>query len=476
MAAQRKRAEGRQRQAGNMRSTRLNTPSDNAGARLGTTRQSAKTRGDGQARTLGSQQMQRGQNQQSMAGASRKTRGAQNEAGASQASPNASSTLASVRSRISPPLVIAAVVLLVVVVFAARLCTSAASITVSVNGSQYVLHGAKTMQTAIKESGLPINPGDFISLKGNILQKYEGAPFAATVNGNPTTDPAYQLHEGDVVVVSDGDDTVESYDYYEMPVPYGATVVGVGAVHSFTDGVDGVKEIRTGVVSGEEIEKQTVDPIDLACNCWDPDVGDEKIIALTFDDGPDEDHTQDILSILADNDAKATFFCLGSAVENGGAQLVLEEVEQGHQVCSHTYDNARASGESEIGKLSAEEQTEQVEKGFAVLADALGWEPTRIVRLPGDSLGEQTILNIAPLIDSEVRWTIDTGDWIYMTEDDIYDVLMSVKPGSIVRMHDGGGDHTNTVVALKRALPQLKRQGYSFVTVDELLEIARSKG
>ena len=57
-----------------------------------------------------------------------------------------------------------------------------------------------------------------------------------------------------------------------------------------------------------------------------------------------------------------------------------------------------------------------------------------------------------------------------MEEDDIYDVLMSVQPGSIVRMHDGGGDQSTTVAALKRALPKLAKEGYSFVTIDEIMK------
>ena len=85
-------------------------------------------------------------------------------------------------------------------------------------------------------------------------------------------------------------------------------------------------------------------------------------------------------------------------------------------------------------------------------------------------MSEWVALNVFDLIDAEAGWTVDTGDWIYMEEDDIYDVLMSVQPGSIVRMHDGGGDQSTTVAALKRALPKLAKEGYSFVTIDEIMK------
>ena len=96
------------------------------------------------------------------------------------------------------------------------------------------------------------------------------------------------------------------------------------------------------------------------------------------------------------------------------------------------------------------------------------------MRVGEQDMTEGTILNVAPLIDAEIGWTRDTGDWVYMTEDDIYGVLMSAKAGDVVRMHDGG-DHQNvTAAALKRALPKLKKNGFSFITIDELMAYTTS--
>lgn len=82
---------------------------------------------------------------------------------------------------------------------------------------------------------------------------------------------------------------------------------------------------------------------------------------------------------------------------------------------------------------------------------------------------EGTIPNVAPYIDAEIGWTVDTGDWVYMPEDNIYDVLMSAKAGDVVRLHDGGDHQDVTAAALKRALPKLKAKGFSFITIDELM-------
>ncbi len=70
---------------------------------------------------------------------------------------------------------------------------------------------------------------------------------------------------------------------------------------------------------------------------------------------------------------------------------------------------------------------------------------------------------------SEIGWNIDTEDWRKPGVDAIVQRLLSVKSGDVVLMHDGGGDRSQTVEALSIALPQLKAQGYKFVTIDELL-------
>lgn len=376
-------------------------------------------------------------------------------------------------ARRRPPalLVVLAAVLLVAVVALAQVCSTATPITVTVNGSQQTLRGAKNLQTAIKESGLPLNPGDLISLQGNILRRHEGNAFSATVNGEETNDAEFQLHDGDEITLADGDDIVEDYTAVEESVPYGVSIRGAGSVHTFEQGAEGVKEIRTGAISGEVVEKQTKDPTDLVETRKDVGVGNDKVIALTFDNGPSMAFTEGILDVLAENEAKATFFCVGTSVEGRGAEIVHRIAEQGCQVCSHSYNNAFTVG-GDFTQLSADEQREEVERGFQALADVLGYEPRRYVRVGDSEMGESVIANVASLIEAEIGWTLDTGDWVYMSEDEVYDVLMSAKPGDVIRMHDGGDHQDVTAAALKRALPKLKDKGFTFITIDELMAYA----
>ena len=79
------------------------------------------------------------------------------------------------------------------------------------------------------------------------------------------------------------------------------------------------------------------------------------------------------------------------------------------------------------------------------------------------------ITNLADHVTAEIGWNVDTEDWRRPGAQAIADRIMSAQPGDVVLMHDGGGDRSQTVEALKIALPQLKAQGYRFVTIDELM-------
>ena len=361
-----------------------------------------------------------------------------------------------------------AIVLIVAVVVGVQLCSAITPINVTVNGTQYELRGAKTVQTAIKASGLPINPGDLISLNGNILEKSKGDPFAATVNGQETADPNFGLLDGDVITVTDGKDIVEEYDATESKTPYSATITGVGSVHKFAPGVEGVNETRTGRVSGETVEKRVTDPQNATCTEYNLNAGQNKVVAFTFDDGPLGDQTSQVLDILKENDAKATFFVIGTEVESY-PDLVKREAAEGHQVCTHSYDHAEPVGGTDVGLMDAAGQVDEIVHGMKTITDVLGGEASRVVRMPGGNMDETMVLNLLPYVDYEIGWNIDTQDWQLPGAEAIYQQMISAQPGDIILCHDGGGDRSQTIEALRRALPYLKSKGFSFLTMDEML-------
>ena len=366
--------------------------------------------------------------------------------------------------RFSLPLLIgAAIVLLVVVVALGRFCSTAATIEVTVNGNPLSLHGAKTLETAMRESGWPVNPGDLIALDGSILKRGEGNPFHATVNGEETLDRDRSLSDGDEITLTDGTDIVEDYDVVEETIPEGTQVLGTGALCTFKEGVPKIVEHLTGRLSGAEVDRLKQAEERLTAQWHTPDVGDDKVVALTFDNGPSYEYTNQILSVLAENEVKATFFCEGVKAKSCSG-LVQREREEGHQVASNTYDY-------EVDEFTTGERlVTEVRDGFTAIEDALGEGlGERIVRFPNALLTLDMATVVADEVDAVVGWNVDSGDWLTGNADSIYDALMQVEPGEIVVLHDGGYDCSATVSALRKALPELKERGYSFITVNELL-------
>ena len=143
--------------------------------------------------------------------------------------------------------------------------------------------------------------------------------------------------------------------------------------------------------------------------------------------------------------------------------------EEGHQICSQTYDNAISAG-GDINDLDAADQIDEIEKGRAAITQALETEASRIVRVPGDGMDADTLINLRPYIDVEVGWNVDTGDDLGLEAQSIADALLEATPGDVFLLRDGGGDRSATVEALRIALPQLKKEGWQFATVDDLMK------
>ena len=91
------------------------------------------------------------------------------------------------------------------------------------------------------------------------------------------------------------------------------------------------------------------------------------------------------------------------------------------------------------------------------------------MRAPGGNFHDSIIDTLWPYVDAEIGWDVDTHDWSRPGVDSIVESLLSVEPGQVVLMHDGGGDRSQTVEALRQALPILAERGYRFVTISELL-------
>lgn len=365
------------------------------------------------------------------------------------------------------------VILLVLVAFGVGTYFVVQSLPASItlNGSSIDVGGGKTLSDALHASGIKPKPGDLVAVDGSVLEEGKGEPFHATINGETTDDINAKLTSGDVVELGDGNPVEEPSETAEATTPFAHEEEGRGPIHLIEgEGADGMKRTKTGSISGAVVEEVTQEPVNALRRNVSPDVGDEKVVALTFDDGPWPESTAAVLDVLAENGAKATFFTVGNRIDGEGVELVKRAAAEGHQICTHSYDHAAGDGKSvNLGYMKPEDQVAEVQKGYEAIEAATGTEASHVFRAPGGNYGEDVMRNVGPLVSAEIGWNIDSQDWRKPGVGAIVDQIKSAWPGAIILMHDGGGDRSQTVEALKEALPYLKSQGYRFVTMDELL-------
>jgi peptidoglycan-N-acetylglucosamine deacetylase len=189
-------------------------------------------------------------------------------------------------------------------------------------------------------------------------------------------------------------------------------------------------------------------------------------VALTFDDGPSPVYTREILALLKQYQAKATFFVIGCKVERH-PELIKALVQGGHEVGNHTFDHCR------LPKATQPARERELERTRVDL-DLLGCpQECRLIRPPYSDFDDRLACYARHTNQKLVLWSVDSGDWRGLDAGAIaYNVISQVKNGSIVIFHDSDeenrADRRPTVEALKIILPALAAQGYRMVTISEL--------
>lgn len=184
---------------------------------------------------------------------------------------------------------------------------------------------------------------------------------------------------------------------------------------------------------------------------------DRPTIAITFDDGPGK-YTEDLIRVLSENDARATFFMLGQQVKKY-PKAVEAMLKAGCELGNHSYSHKK------LTEADEDEIITQIENTNQAISDVVG-QSADVVRPPYGAADEKVKDALPyPLI----LWSVDTLDWKTKNTDSIVDhVMKNVKDGDIVLFHD---IYDTTYEAIKQLLPALKEQGYQFVTVRELAEL-----
>jgi peptidoglycan-N-acetylglucosamine deacetylase len=197
----------------------------------------------------------------------------------------------------------------------------------------------------------------------------------------------------------------------------------------------------------------------------------ERVVALTFDDGPDPTYTPEVLQLLAEYGEHGTFFLIGHKVKTY-PEVVKQTVLLGNELGNHTYSHRH------LATLTPAQFEEELNKTSTEIEHITGHIPS-LFRPPRGFYNESTVLTAHnsgyPVI--MWSWDEDTRDWQLPGVDKIVQtVLSNLHPGDIILFHDGTGNSKQTIAALRIILPRLQQQGYRSVTVSELLKMADHQG
>ncbi|MEG4534017.1 polysaccharide deacetylase family protein [Microcoleus sp. D2_18a_D3] len=187
-----------------------------------------------------------------------------------------------------------------------------------------------------------------------------------------------------------------------------------------------------------------------------------KAIALTFDDGPWPKTTTQILDILKENNIKATFFWVGRYLHNS-PEIGKQVAAAGHAIGNHTWNH-------EYRQYNEDGAAREIDRTSSLIEELTGIQ-TSMFRPPGGILNNGLAAYAQKKNYAVVMWSADSFDWRTLTESLIDNVMRQAKSGGIVLMHDGGGNRARTVKALPDIIARLRNEGYSFVTVPELLQM-----
>jgi len=194
----------------------------------------------------------------------------------------------------------------------------------------------------------------------------------------------------------------------------------------------------------------------------------EKKVALTFDDGPDNLYTPQILDVLKEKKVRATFFVIGKRAE-GYSDVMKRIVNENHLAGNHTWSHP------DIMKLPLEKTKEEILKTEELLKCHYGItnDKLKIFRSPYGSLDPERVEFIGKMGYKIISWNVDSLDWKGLSSAEVKtNILENVTKGSIILQHSAGGegeDLSGTVKALPEIIDVLKKEGYRFVTIDEIL-------
>jgi peptidoglycan/xylan/chitin deacetylase (PgdA/CDA1 family) len=319
------------------------------------------------------------------------------------------------------------------------------SITVAGKGEK-VAKGT-TLAQAVSLFGLRPRAGNLLDVEGRLLRR-GAVPGRVELDGDPA--PAgTRLRSGDRIRVVDGRDRREPLSRRIAHVRG-----GIPADPQFTLARGPGREL---VIRGALSHK-------LVSVRLDPSGGRAAVaraVALTFDDGPSPQYTPRILAVLRRMHVRATFFCIGYLADEYPA-LVREELQTGMTVGNHSYNHPEVPP---FDQLPPRLLDDEILLGARSLRRA-GADPM-LFRPPGGSSSPRVVRAAERHGERIVLWSVDPRDWQTGTtaRQITRSVLAAVRPGSIIELHDGGGDRTATIAALPAIIKGIRHRHLTLVAL-----------
>lgn len=185
---------------------------------------------------------------------------------------------------------------------------------------------------------------------------------------------------------------------------------------------------------------------------------DKKLIAFTFDDGPSKKNTNKLLDNLDCYQARVTFFVVGNRVKSN-KEVLKRAYNMGNQIGSHTYSHTN------LTKISNDKVRSEVNKTNSAIKSVIGVSPS-LIRPPYGSVNDK----VNDLVSMKIiLWDVDTLDWKYKDPERIKnEILENAHDGAIVLLHDL---YETSVDGAILAMEELIKDGYAFVTIDEMAKL-----
>jgi peptidoglycan/xylan/chitin deacetylase (PgdA/CDA1 family) len=320
-------------------------------------------------------------------------------------------------------------------------------IAIAIDGVAHQVAPGTTLGTVARAFDLKPVPGRLLSVSGAVLEP-KGQPGQLLLNG-AVADRFTELATGDAIVVLDGLDRVEG-------------------TRRVTDVLGGRRptnpqySLRTWPM--KEIDVVGRASGEITSTVFRP-VGKSKVpgrVALSFDDGPWPKYTRDVLNVLRHHHVHATFFMIGRNVERWPG-IARDVVDAGMVVGNHSWDHVEDPPFAKIGAHRL--QTELADTDDALRK--LGVKHPCLFRPPGGSVDDAVVQEARLQGLRVVNWNVDPQDWrsSRSARQIAHAVLSHVGPGSIVDLHDGGGNQRATVRALPMIIKGIRKMGLRLVAI-----------